>query len=223
MTDTILLTVPSGLRGAGVIALVLGGLGSRLDLPVDRIDELALAVGDARRRRCRPTRSSSRPTSSTTGSSCGSARSRTGPRPIRRCAASSIALVDGVDGASRGTTTNGSSWSSSAVRLEMIVADRRAHIDLLEAYRRDGDRAARDRLVEEMMPLVHSLARRYAGRGEPVDDLVQVGAIGLIKAIDRFELERGVELSDLRGADDRRRDPPPLPRPLVERPRAAPA
>ena len=44
MTDTILLTVPSGLRGAGVVALVLGGLGSRLDLPVDRIDELALAA-----------------------------------------------------------------------------------------------------------------------------------------------------------------------------------
>ena len=51
----------------------------------------------------------------------------------------------------------------------MIVADGRAHIDLLEAYRATGDRAARDRLVEEMMPLVHSLARRYAGRGEPVD------------------------------------------------------
>ena len=77
----------------------------------------------------------------------------------------------------------------------MPVADRRAHIDLLEAYRLHGDRAARDRLVEEMMPLVRSLARRYAGRGEPVDDLVQVGAIGLIKAIDRFDLERGVELS----------------------------
>ena len=45
MTDTILLTVPSGPRGAGVVALVLGGLGSRLDLPVDRIDELALAAG----------------------------------------------------------------------------------------------------------------------------------------------------------------------------------
>lgn len=77
----------------------------------------------------------------------------------------------------------------------MGVIDRRAHLDLLEAYRLRGDRTARDRLVEEMMPLVHSLARRYAGRGEPVDDLVQVGAIGLIKAIDRFELERGVELS----------------------------
>jgi len=76
-----------------------------------------------------------------------------------------------------------------------VAADRRAHIDLLEAYRTTGDRAARDKLVEELMPLVRSLARRYAGRGEPVDDLVQVGAIGLIKAIDRFELERGVELS----------------------------
>jgi RNA polymerase sigma-B factor len=75
------------------------------------------------------------------------------------------------------------------------VADRRAHIELLESYRLNGDRASRDRLVEEMMPLVRSLARRYAGRGEPLEDLVQVGSIGLIKAIDRFELERGVELS----------------------------
>ena len=75
------------------------------------------------------------------------------------------------------------------------VLDRRAHIDLIEAYRVHGDDSARDRLVEEMMPLVQSLARRYAGRGEPLDDLVQVGAIGLIKAIDRFDLERGVELS----------------------------
>lgn len=42
--DRISLSVPSGPRGAGVVALVLGGLGSRLDLPVDRIDELALAA-----------------------------------------------------------------------------------------------------------------------------------------------------------------------------------
>jgi len=42
---------------------------------------------------------------------------------------------------------------------------------------------------------VRSLANRYAGRGEPTEDLVQVGAIGLVKAIDRFELEKGVELS----------------------------
>ncbi len=43
-TDRILLTVPSGPRGSGVVSLVLGGLGARLDLPVDRVDELTLAA-----------------------------------------------------------------------------------------------------------------------------------------------------------------------------------
>lgn len=44
MTETIVLTVPAGTRGAGVVALVLGGLGSRLDLAIDRVDELTLAA-----------------------------------------------------------------------------------------------------------------------------------------------------------------------------------
>lgn len=67
--------------------------------------------------------------------------------------------------------------------------------ELLRAYHERGDLAARDRLVEQQLPLVRSLARRYAGRGEPLDDLVQVASIGLIKAIDRFDVDRGVELS----------------------------
>lgn len=67
--------------------------------------------------------------------------------------------------------------------------------ELLRAYHERGDLAARDRLVEQHLPLVRSLARRYTGRGEPLDDLVQVGSIGLIKAIDRFDVDRGVELS----------------------------
>src|SRR5256886_14678803 len=45
------------------------------------------------------------------------------------------------------------------------------------------------------MSLVRSLARRYSCRGEQLDDLIQIGAIGLIKAIDRFDVERGVELT----------------------------
>src|SRR3954452_15311810 len=53
----------------------------------------------------------------------------------------------------------------------------------------------RDQLVEMHLPLVEYLARRFAGRGEPLDDLVQVGTIGLIKAVDRFDTERGVEFS----------------------------
>ena len=66
---------------------------------------------------------------------------------------------------------------------------------LLCAYHERGDLAARDRLIRQYLPLVRSLARRYTGRGEDLEDLVQVGSIGLIKAIDRFEPGRGVELS----------------------------
>lgn len=56
-------------------------------------------------------------------------------------------------------------------------------------------RTLRDRLVEMHMPLVEYLARRFAGRNEPLPDLVQVGAIGLIKSIDRFDPGRGLEFS----------------------------
>jgi RNA polymerase sigma-B factor len=53
----------------------------------------------------------------------------------------------------------------------------------------------RDDLVRLHLPLVEHLTRRFRNRGEPYDDLVQVGTIGLIKAIDRFDLDRGVEFS----------------------------
>ena len=66
---------------------------------------------------------------------------------------------------------------------------------LLRRYHVDGDTTAREELIERHLPLVRSLARRYAGRGESLEDLEQVGAIGLIKAIDRFELEREVSLA----------------------------
>ena len=65
---------------------------------------------------------------------------------------------------------------------------------LLRRYHEDGDLQAREQLIEQYMSLVRSLARRYSYRGEQLDDLIQIGAIGLIKAIDRFDLDRGVEL-----------------------------
>ena len=73
----------------------------------------------------------------------------------------------------------------------MTETDRRA---LLRAYREKGDVAARDRLIESFIPVVRSIAYRYAGRGEQLDDLEQVASVGLIKAIERFDLERDVEL-----------------------------
>src|SRR5258708_31202458 len=66
---------------------------------------------------------------------------------------------------------------------------------LLRRYHEEGDLQAREKLIEQYMSLVRSLARRYSYRGEQLEDLVQIGAIGLIKAIDRFDIERGVELT----------------------------
>jgi RNA polymerase sigma-B factor len=53
---------------------------------------------------------------------------------------------------------------------------------------------ARAQLIEQHLPLVRSLARRFAHRGEPLEDLVQIGTIGLIRAVDRFERRRGCPL-----------------------------
>jgi RNA polymerase sigma-B factor len=71
----------------------------------------------------------------------------------------------------------------------------RTDLELLSAFRAGGDGAARDELVERHLPLVEALGRRYANRGEPLDDLVQVGCIGLINAIDRFDAGHGASLT----------------------------
>src|SRR6202011_5915035 len=63
----------------------------------------------------------------------------------------------------------------------------------LFAETRDG--RLRDELVEAHLGLAEYLARRFANRGEPLDDLVQVASLGLLKAVDRFDPGRGVEFS----------------------------
>lgn len=62
-------------------------------------------------------------------------------------------------------------------------------------YGRTGDRRTRNELIEAHRPLATHLARRYANRGEPLDDLVQVAFVGMLKAVERFDLERGLEFS----------------------------
>ena len=66
---------------------------------------------------------------------------------------------------------------------------------LFEEYLEDGDLEARERLVARFLPLARQLARRYASAGEPMDDLIQVASVGLVKAIDRYELDRGTAFS----------------------------
>ena len=67
--------------------------------------------------------------------------------------------------------------------------------DLLRSWCENRDRDARRRLIESHLPLVRTLARRFAARGEQLEDLVQVGAVGLIKAIDRYDPGRGRSLT----------------------------
>ncbi len=79
----------------------------------------------------------------------------------------------------------------------MQSRDRRALEDrrLLIRYHESGDAAAREELVKRFLPLARQLARRYQRTNEPLDDLMQVASVGLVKAVDRFDPERGTAFS----------------------------
>jgi RNA polymerase sigma-B factor len=64
-------------------------------------------------------------------------------------------------------------------------------LDEFREYRRTHDRVLRNHLIEHNMPLARSLARRFVNRSEPVDDLEQVATLGLLKAVERFDPDRG--------------------------------
>ena len=95
-----------------------------------------------------------------------------------------------------------SKWSS--VRVEPEASRKRANVvewtdeeteDLFREYVATRDPAVRDKLVIAHRNLVRFLATKFANRGEPLEDLVQVGIIGLINAIDRFDPDRGTKFS----------------------------
>jgi RNA polymerase sigma-B factor len=75
------------------------------------------------------------------------------------------------------------------------AASRALELELLERYHRAGDLAARDELVKRFLPFARDLARRYSYTDEPFDDLLQVACLGLIKAIDRFDLNRDAKFT----------------------------
>jgi RNA polymerase sigma-B factor len=66
---------------------------------------------------------------------------------------------------------------------------------LVRSFQRGGDPAARQEVVERYMPLVRRLAGRYRRGPEPMEDLIQVASVGLVKAIDRFDPDRGIPLA----------------------------
>ena len=81
------------------------------------------------------------------------------------------------------TSSSKSAWGKQKTR------------ELFRRYKEDGDMEAREQLVMSHLNLVRFLANKFKNRGEPLDDLVQVGYLGLLKAIDRFDPDRGLEFT----------------------------
>ena len=76
-----------------------------------------------------------------------------------------------------------------------LAWDKERTRELFRRYKEEGDEDAREQLITIHMNLVRFLASKFKNRGEPLDDLIQVGYIGLIKAIDRFDPSRGLEFT----------------------------
>jgi RNA polymerase sigma-B factor len=86
-------------------------------------------------------------------------------------------------------------WTGRARLASDRPAAKRLEQQLFRRYQHHGDLHARRELTERYLPLARSLARRYERPGESLDDLLQVASLGLVKAIDRFDPERGLSFS----------------------------
>jgi RNA polymerase sigma-B factor len=109
---------------------------------------------------------------------------------VQRHAVSGFRTVPGL----RATGRNGHHRDSQKERNDRARERDREEM-LFERYQREGDMIAREKLVERFLPLARRLARRYERASEPLEDLVQVASVGLVKAIDRFEPEHGTGFS----------------------------
>ena len=79
--------------------------------------------------------------------------------------------------------------------MSFEATDRNELRSKLEEYARTGDKDLRDEIVRSQVGLAEYLARRFKNRGEPIEDLIQVALLGLLKAVERFDPSRGLEFS----------------------------
>lgn len=104
-------------------------------------------------------------------------------------------------GAQEGAVTVSAAEASAARRRLRRASkgkpawDKERTRELFRRYKEEGDEEAREQLIVSHINLVRYIAAKFKNRGEPLDDLIQVGTIGLIKAIDRFDPSRGLEFT----------------------------
>ena len=82
---------------------------------------------------------------------------------------------------------------------ELTVLKEEEKMALLREIQETGSKAARDKLIQGNLRLVLSVIQRFTGRGEDMEDLFQVGVVGLIKAINHFDLSKEVRFSNFAG------------------------
>ena len=95
----------------------------------------------------------------------------------------------------RGTEVAPRRRISSRMPKGKLAWDKDRTRELFRRYKEEGDEEAREQLIVSHVNLVRYIAAKFKNRGEPLDDLIQVGTIGLIKAIDRFDPSRGLEFT----------------------------
>ena len=100
-----------------------------------------------------------------------------------------------MESRTRPRAEQGSSHATRHASEGRVAWDKDRTRELFRRYKSKGDASARDQLIVNHLNLVRFLASKFKNRGEPVEDLIQVGTIGLIKAIDRFDPERGLEFT----------------------------
>ncbi len=107
------------------------------------------------------------------------------------------AIDSDSDSDERASKTSAGFKSRAALRTPKGKAawDKERTRELFRRYKEEDDLEARDQLIVSHLNLVRFLASKFKNRGEPLEDLVQVGTIGLIKAIDRFDPDRGLEFT----------------------------
>jgi RNA polymerase sigma-B factor len=98
-----------------------------------------------------------------------------------------VSSMSPTQGRTRASGAGGRSGSNPLRRADVAL--------LVTRWQELEDRQARDQLVQAFLPLARRLAQRYMGAREPLDDLVQVASLGLVKAIDRFDTSRGIPFS----------------------------